>query len=64
MQDEQSNYLKRNGGDEEAILCKYEECTGTLKKRVTTTASTKTNKQLPHIQEDYRGPRHHRPTHH
>jgi len=65
LQAKESNLLKRsNSGDEEAILCKDDQCTGILKKGGTTRASTKTHNKLPRIHEDYCGPRHHRPSHH
>lgn len=65
LQDEKSNLLKGNSSnDEEAILCKDDQqCTGTLKKRVSR-VSRKPNNRLPRIHEDYCGPRHHRPRHH
>ncbi|KAL5141650.1 hypothetical protein HKD37_09G024955 [Glycine soja] len=63
---EESNLLKKtnNGANKEAIVCKDEQyCTGTLKKRASR-VSRKPKNQLPHIHEDYSGPRHHRPRHH
>lgn len=61
LQDEEDNLLRReDSSDDEAVLCKDEKCTGTLKKR----ASRKTNHWLPRIHEDYYGPKHHRARHH
>ncbi|KAE9608266.1 hypothetical protein Lal_00003559 [Lupinus albus] len=60
---EENNLLNRNNGAGiEGIPCKDEQCR-TLKKRFSR-VSSKLRNRLPHIHEDYSGPRHHRPSHH
>ncbi|KAF1892428.1 hypothetical protein Lal_00010893 [Lupinus albus] len=64
--DEEIDLLKRNNSDDvEPIPCKDKHCRSTLnlKKRVSR-ISRKSSNSLVSIDEDYYGPRHHRPSHH
>lgn len=65
MQKGENSLTKRsnNEGGQGAILCKDENCSGIMKKRVSRVYK-KSHHWLPSIHEDYYGPRGHRARHH